>query len=278
MKLKNLSEVVIKKFAGATIFGRGKEYCQSQMVDEIEYDPVREHIQAEVSGSSGSSYDVEITAAKSGIDATCSCPYDGYPCKHIVAVLLTFIRKQEVFLRKAVENKKKIVSYKERIQALSKDRLTEILLSLAEKCPDCRRDLLIQLGDDPKEAVSVIIKQIHQIFRAFKSDDYTSTKVVKQLKGILRSVAQSHTEIKIKIYWAVSDRILKELNEYGMDDEPLEDMAIETLDLLVKVLSKSEISQQEKAGIIQALKKYSAWGNCGIIDSIDEAIERSLSE
>ena len=55
-------------------------------------------------------------------------------------------------------------------------------------------------------------------------------------------------------------------------------MAIETLDLLAEVFSKSEISQEEKAGIIQALKKYSAWGNCGITDYIDEAIERINGE
>src|SRR3989338_3141437 len=174
MKLKNLSESAIKKFAGATIFGRGKEYCQSQMVDEIKYDAVRDHIEAEVSGSSGNNYDVEITAAPRGITATCSCPYDGYPCKHIVAVLLAFMEKRKTFVRQSIENKKKISSLKERVQALSKERLAEILLSLADKYPDCQRDLLIEMGDDPQEAVSLIRKQIHQIFRAFESDHYPS--------------------------------------------------------------------------------------------------------
>lgn len=74
MKLKNLSESFVKEFAGATIFGRGNEYCRGDMVGEIGYDSVRDHIQAEVSGSSVSSYDVEITAAKRGIDARGSCP------------------------------------------------------------------------------------------------------------------------------------------------------------------------------------------------------------
>ena len=87
---------------------------------------------------------------------------------------------------------------KERVQALPKDRLAKILLSLAEKYPDSQRDLLVEMGDDPQEATSLIHKQIHQIFRAFESDDYASTK--------------------------------KELNEYGMNDEPLEGLAIETLD------------------------------------------------
>lgn len=273
MKLKNLSESLIKKFSGATIFGRGKEYSQSGMVEEIKYDPVRDHIQAEVSGSSRGSYDVEITAARSDVDATCSCPYDGYPCKHIVAVLLTFMNNQETFLRQAVESKKKMSSLKERVRALSQDRLAAILLSLAEKYPDCQRDVLIQLGDDPQETVHVIRKQIYHIFRAFESEDYPSTKVVKQLRGILQSIHQSQEQIKVKIYWAMADRILKELNEYGMDDEPLEDMAIEILDLLAEIFSKSD-SLEERAGIVRALRKYSAWGNCGIIDQIDEASAR----
>jgi hypothetical protein len=59
-----------------------------------------------------------------------------------------------------------------------------------------------------------------------------------------------------------------------MDDEPLEDLAIETLDLLTEILSKFDISSEERAEIVRALKKYSAWGNCGMIDQIDEAADR----
>ncbi len=239
--------------------------------------PIVFNIQAEVSGSSGNSYDVEITAAGSGIDATCSCPYDGYPCNHIVAVLLIFMDKQETFLRQGVEIKKKMSSFKERVQALSQDRLATILLFLAEKYPDCQMDVLIQLGDDPQEAVHVIRKQIHHIFRAFESEDYPSAKVVKQLKGVLQSIHHSQEQVKVRIYWAIADRILKELNEYGMDDEPLEDMAIETMDLLTEILSKSD-SSDEKAGIVRALRKYSALGNCGIIDQIKEAADKLNSE
>ncbi len=243
------------------------------MVEEIQYDPARDHIQAEVSGSSGSSYDVEIPAAKRGIDATCSCPYDGYPCKHIVALLLTFMDRKETVLRKAAKAKKKAFSLKERIRALPQERLVGILLSLIEKYPDCQRDVLIQLGDDPREAVHVIRKQVHRIFCAFETDDYPSSKVVKQLKSILRPVHQSQAQVKVKVYWAVADRILKELNEYGMGDEPLEDLAIDMSDLLTEILSASNVLSKEKFGIVKALRKYSAWGNCGIIDQIGEAAE-----
>lgn len=274
MKLNNLSEPFVKKFAGETIFGRGKEYFYDQMVETITYDPVHERIQAEVSGSTGYNYDVEIVAATRGIDATCSCPYEGYPCKHVVAVLLTYIKKKDVLLEQAAEKKKKISSLKERVHALSKNRLAEMLLSLAEKYPDCHRDLLIRMGDDPQEVISVIKKKIHWLFRAFDAEELSSSKVVKQLKGILGSVRKSQADVKAKVYWAISDRILKELNEYGMDDEPLEDIAIESLDLLADVSSKVGIPRKEKTAIVRALEKYSAWGNCGIIDSIDEAIEK----
>lgn len=51
------------------------EFPFKAMIDEIFF-PLMDRIEAEVSGSSGRSYDVEITVAKSGIDAMCSCPYD----------------------------------------------------------------------------------------------------------------------------------------------------------------------------------------------------------
>lgn len=277
MKLTNLSESFIKEFAGSKIFGRGKEYFKDQMVEEIAYDLARNHIEAEVSGSSGYSYDVEIAAAQRGLDATCSCPYEGHPCKHIVAVLLTFLKKKDELLKEATEKKKKMVSMKERVCALSQDRLAEILLSLAGKYPDCQRDLLIVLGDDSHETVNVIKKQIHQMFRVFEAEDMSSSKVVKQLKDILTSVRQAQTDFRLKVYWAVADRILHVLNEYGMDNEPLEDVTIEALDLLAEVSSSSGISPDEKAKIVKALEKYSAWGNCAIVDDIKEAREKIKS-
>lgn len=274
MKLTNLSESFIKEFAGTTIFGRGKEYFKDRMVEEIAYDLARDHIEAEVSGSSGYLYDVAITAASRGVDAECSCPFEGYPCKHIVAVLLTFLKKKDDLLKQSTERKKKLISLKERVRALSKDRLAEILLSLAGKYPDCQRDLLIALGNDSHETVNVIKKQIHQMFRAFEAEDMSSSKVVKQLKDILASARQVQTDLRLKVYWAVADRILNVLNEYGMDNEPLEDVAIEALDLLVEIFSKSGIPQEEKARMVKAIEKYASWGNCGIIDNIKEAREK----
>lgn len=272
MKLENLSESFVKTFAGSTIFGRGKEYHQSGMVDEIQYDPARDYIQSGISGSSGNSYDVEITAAARGIDADCSCPYDGYPCKHIVAVLLTFLEKRGTLLRQAAGKKKAVSSLKDKMTALSKDRLVELLLAFAEKYPDCRRDLLIRIGDDPQDALDVILKQIRQVFRAFESEQESSSRVVRRLKDVLQSVREAAAQVKTAVYWAVADGILRELNEYGMSDEPLEDLAIETLDALAGILSGQETPASEKEKILLALKRYSKWGNCGIVDDIKGAI------
>ncbi len=272
MKLENLSESFIKTFAGSTIFGRGKEYQQSGMVDEIQYDPARDYLQAGISGSSGNSYDVEITVAARGVDANCSCLYDGYPCKHIVAVLLTFLEKRETLLRQAVGKKNVVSSLKDKMTALSKDRLVEFLLAFAEKYPDCRRDLLIRIGDDPRDALDVILKQVRQIFRAFESEHESSSRAARRLKDVLQSVHEAVARVKAAVYWAVADGILRELNEYGMSDEPLENLAIETLDALARVLSGDETPEPEKDRILLALKRYSKWGNCGIVDDINGAI------
>ncbi|MGD9506120.1 MAG: SWIM zinc finger domain-containing protein, partial [Syntrophobacteraceae bacterium] len=89
MKLTGLTREWIREFAGATIYSRGSDYSRSGNVQDIAYDPDAGAIHAVVAGNYGD-YDVAIEQADGTIEASCDCPYDGYPCKHIVAVLLSF--------------------------------------------------------------------------------------------------------------------------------------------------------------------------------------------
>lgn len=131
---------------------------------------------------------------------------------------------------------------------------------------------MIRIGDDPQDALDVILKQIRQVFRAFESEQESSSRVVRRLKDVLQSVREVAARVKTAVYWAVADGILRELNEYGMSDEPLEDLAIETLDALAGILSGQGTPASEKDKILLALKRYSKWGNCGIVDDIKGAI------
>jgi uncharacterized Zn finger protein len=91
----NLTEATIRRLATAQSFSRGQEYLAAGAVLAIEQ---REQtLLAEVEGSSYEPYQVTIKLDPGGIvDAYCTCPYDyGGCCKHIVAVLLAYVRQPE---------------------------------------------------------------------------------------------------------------------------------------------------------------------------------------
>jgi len=93
------------------------------------------------------------------------------------------------------------------------------------------------------------------------------------LKKIIKQVDAAEPDIRVEILWKITDGILLQLNQYGMNDIPLEDLAINTLSQIIEIFrSDSEIKENNPA-IISELKEYCEWQNCGIRDEICEAYE-----
>ena len=278
MKLKDIKENFVKEFSSPVIFKRGYDYFKSGMVFELNYDPKDECITAEVSGNYGD-YEVEITPIdKDDIDAYCSCPYDGYPCKHVVAVLLTFIHDRKQYINKSSQRKKEISSLEPGIKSLSKDELVKLVLSCAEKYPDFKRELMVFLNADSEATLDSILKDIDRVFPNVLSHYYSPYDTYKNLNTILNSIENVSNKIKVPVYWKVVDRVLGELNEYGMDDESLENIAINTMELLVKVLAQNQEFKEEKQKYIIELLKYYERRNCGINDFIYDTVYNLCSE
>ena len=107
-------------------FERGKEYYHSGMVESV----VRRgnRLFAEVLGSDEDPYNVGVFFQKDDFTASCTCPYDwgGY-CKHIVAVLLTWIHDTDlVTVRAPIE---------ELLSKLDAARLQELVFQMVETNP-----------------------------------------------------------------------------------------------------------------------------------------------
>ena len=269
-KLTELTEAGIRKFAGATIFNRGYDYFEQEMVYELNYDSNR--IVAEVYGNYGD-YEVEIMSEGGEVEAHCSCAYEDYPCKHIAAVLLTFIHDKEKYIQQASQHQSEISSLKDKIRKLSRTDLMEIVISCLDKYPDFWRDMAVRLASDEKLTLNTILKQVKKAFPNIESHHYSETAIAKQLRAILKSVEDSSADVRVKVYWAIVDRTLEELNEYGMSDESLETLAIDTMELLAESLNGDEQSRQDRQTIIAELMNYYIHGNCGIVDAIYETAE-----
>jgi hypothetical protein len=265
--LKNLTESQIKQFAGSTIYARGYNYYQDGMVEELSYKPDQDKIHATVSGSYDS-YEVTVQLVNNKIKASCECPYEGYPCKHIVATLLAFSKDHERYEQVAQKRKSAWTAIEQAINNLSKKDLINMVLSCAQDYPDFQRELLVRFQPDQEATLGTLLQQINQAFPNPGSRYYDTEKITGKLNVILQSVQGAADSLKVAVHWAVADEILRELNEYGMDDEDLEAVLFEVLETLEAALVGKDSLRSEKQQIIGELMDYYIWGNSGVVDSI----------
>ena len=107
-------------------FERGEDYYASGMVESVVQRGSK--LFAEVLGSEEYPYYVGIAFQGGDFDASCTCPYDwgGY-CKHVVAVLLTWIHgRDSVAVRAPIEDL---------LFEMDADRLKALILLMVESAP-----------------------------------------------------------------------------------------------------------------------------------------------
>ena len=194
MKLADLTQKVIEQFAGTKIFARGYDYYESENVSRLTYDPDTESISAEVAGNTGD-YDVEIEQVDGDIQASCNCPFDGYPCKHIVAVLLSFINHRREHLREAKKAKSRNAAIEARIRKLSTEELAGMVMACARKYPDFQRELMVRFDPDQKQTLGTLLKQVSRAFPSIESRSYSTDNIARDLKRVLQSVESAEKTI-----------------------------------------------------------------------------------
>jgi uncharacterized Zn finger protein len=267
MRLKDLTRGYIENFTGFEIFGRGEEYYRTRRVTNLDYDADEDIITADVSGNYGN-YSVAIYAEDGIMEADCDCPYDGYPCKHVAAVLLEFVENKGNYIKKMTTSKTQDSTMKDKMAELPKEELLDIIIDCAKKYPDFKSELMVRFAENKQSVIDTIRKQIIKAFPSVESDSYSVTQVAKRLKTMARQVDAASDDMKIDVHWAITDRVLKELNDYGIDDEALENIAIDSMEKLVLLFEGKTELKQKKQEIIEKLMEYYEWGNCGMVDSI----------
>ncbi|MGA3116637.1 MAG: SWIM zinc finger family protein [Syntrophobacteraceae bacterium] len=277
MKLADLTQKVIEQFAGTKIFARGYDYYESENVSRLTYDPDTESISAEVAGNTGD-YDVEIEQVDGDIQASCNCPFDGYPCKHIVAVLLSFINHRREHLREAKKAKSRNAAIEARIRKLSTEELAGMVMTCARRYPDFQGELMVRFEPDRKQTLDALLKQVARAFPSIESRSYSTDNIARDLKRVLQSVESAEKTIGLDVNWAVADSILNELNEYGMNDDALEEVLFDVLQVLKDFLVGKVALAARKREIIDRLMYFYNWGNCGVVDIVYDTVMDLCSE
>lgn len=156
------TESDVRRLALDQSFLRGENYYASGAVTEVEQRG--DTVTARVWGTQANAYRVTIELGASSILRTrCSCPYDwGGICKHIVAVLLTLIRKSD-----AVE---KLPPLDELLAQRSKQDLISLVKEMIVRQPDLAR--LLDLPLHPESPVTLDLAKFEkQVNYALSRED-----------------------------------------------------------------------------------------------------------
>lgn len=128
MTTPNITEQAIRKHCGEQNFERSQRYHKNGSI----YDTRREgdHIKASCRGSQDNSYRLQVDLkGKNIVSGRCSCPVgaSGH-CKHIAAMLLTWISESESFIE--------MPALAQSLKQYSNDKLIELIQYLLQIEPD----------------------------------------------------------------------------------------------------------------------------------------------
>lgn len=164
----NVDEDTIRDLCTDAVFERGRNYRGEGRIRRAErFDDL---VTAAVQGSRPSPYDVTVELeGSSGVDARCTCPYDGPgACKHVVAVLL-----------KVAADPPRDES--ERVDAVVEDASAEELRAFVRDAlagnPDLRDQFLAQFGDAGK-AVEEYREEVEDLFDEHTRDYPVVTEAI----------------------------------------------------------------------------------------------------
>jgi hypothetical protein len=280
VKLTDLTEASVRAFAEPKIFERGEAYFRQKAVYSLAYDAASDRIVSETHGNYGD-YDQEIWIQDERIGGECNCQFEGFPCKHLVASLLTFIADKSLYLAQSNLRRKKVDSLRAKIAKLSKEKLVELLIDGASAHVEFKNDLLLKLEPNKPDTLSALKKQIHHIYPPMSPDasmNFDDRDAAKQLRKIFNSVSKTaDAELKADVYLCLAERIMEEFDKYGGGDDILEDVAVDAIRAFEEIICNADLPPKRRKELIEQFTQLADYGNSGLDWAIDESME-SISE
>ena len=236
MELNNIKEENIEEIADSeAVLERGINYFHSGRVRRIWLEG--EIICASVIGSGYNDYTTKVWCTDDGLEWKCNCPYEGWCCKHVIALLYTFIKQREKLLDNLKDEDRKITALGDQLTNLSKEDLIKIILGLTRKNKSVKINLLEMLEEYP----------------GCSDKDFIHPQ-------------------KYDEYWGEIDPILDEFNEYGGGPEEGEEIVYINLDKIVSLFEENRLPHDTKTEFIDNLFHYYDWDNSGLEDALMDAV------
>ncbi len=218
MQYPDLTEDQIQDRCTKQVFARGEDYFYHEAIENAMFHDST--LSATCQGSEDTPYRVSVELTPTGIaDAECSCPYDwGGDCKHIVALLLTYVHEPEEIhslepILTAIAEKPRATLLEVISELLKREpALVPIVKTYTDGVTES------QFGDTPTASASastvvvsatttVYREQIDRLFGDGFLEQHQLHKVIEQLTELVRhaeSLAQAGaTEFALSILYAL---------------------------------------------------------------------------
>ncbi|MBL8205791.1 MAG: SWIM zinc finger family protein [Blastocatellia bacterium] len=203
IKLPKLTEANIKSLASSQSYQRGQSYYHNESITN----PVRQgwELRAECEGSDYEPYEVTATLNKNGVAETdCTCPYEyGGICKHIVALLLTYVHEPDSF--------DVLDDLQSDLSNLSKEELIQLVGDLVNRDPKLKAVVkLSQAAPRAGKAMNVSAYRT-QVKRAMASESHnTMRRELKSLRETAQRMAKAGDQLNAgAIFHAALDEATK---------------------------------------------------------------------
>lgn len=269
----------IQARATSSSFSRGQSYYkQSAIFDTVQRG---NHIEGFCEASSQPDpYHIQVEMDESGIvDASCTCEYDyGGDCKHIVALLLTYLYEPERFEQAA--------PIEDTLAARDKEDLIILIRQMVEQYPD-----LQALVDRPVPArtarkVSVDTAGFRKEMRRALTHsegwgDRTAERTIRSIMRTADTFAQKGDWHNASvIYRALLEECTSDKSQAFPDDDGELFIAVsDALDSLAELLNQPEMSSddEERRAILDTLLSAYIWDvEMGGFDAAPNATEHIL--
>jgi uncharacterized Zn finger protein len=266
--MTNLTESTLRTYASAQSFERGLSYYRSGAI----YNTIRQGnlLLADCAGSD--IYHLRVNLDEGGIQsASCTCPYEmgGY-CKHLIALLLTYINKPDEFTERK--------SISALLENVDKAALVAILTKLADRQPELYNWLetslptvAVKKSDSEPRPVSQVSesawrKRVKNILRPGGRgyyDDYQSAYgVAQELNEVVDAAIDMMTAGDAQGAITILTVLLEELSDaYEMFDDSdgeLGDSADYAGENLAEAILSADLDEKERKNLASRVDPVAA--------------------
>jgi uncharacterized Zn finger protein len=278
MSIGKISEQDIRAWTGDTYFKRGLSYFNGGAIFQAQRQGTT--LKARCEGSGDEAYWVSAVVEKSSIRGSdCSCPV-GPSCKHVAALLLTWLRKPQEF--EETEPPEDI------LRRLSQEELIQLTLKMLKLQPSLETLLIAKSAQRGSKAVNAetIHRQIHAVFRQNGYDYGASSSIADNLQTWLENAREYQAAEDWPAVMTICSLLAQEISENigamedGDEGGDLSVLGDESVAVLGECLDPLQQDPEQRQALLRALFDlyYHDLGEGGMLEQPYLILTRQTTE